>query len=303
MNNEKYIQNWLEGSLNEEDRRVFEKTEDYESLQKLDKALQNFKAPTFDVKSELARLNHQKGLSTKTIQVSWVKPLLRLAATVTLMLLGYYMFIYDAITTVKTEMAQKTELVLPDQSMVILNAASTLSYVENEWEEQRQVELYGEAYFMVEKGSRFDVATASGVVTVLGTQFNIKVRDDFFEVICYEGLVAVESGDKTVKLSPNHMFRMIGDEVLLDSAITDNSPSWLVDESSFISVPFEQVVKEFERQYNVSITTKNVDLGQLFTGRFKHNDISLALKSISLPLNLDYEQEEDQHIVLSGDIE
>jgi transmembrane sensor len=138
---------------------------------------------------------------------------------------------------------------------------------------------------------------------VLGTQFNIKVRDDFFEVICYEGLVAVESEDKKIKLSPNHMFRMIGNEVFLDSAIMDNSPSWLVNESSFISVPFEQVVREFERQYNVSITTKNVDLGQLFTGRFKHNDISLALKSISLPLNLDYEQEEDQHIVLSGDTE
>lgn len=303
MNNEKYIQKWLQGSLEEEESRVFEQTEDYQSLQKLDKALQNFKAPEFDVQAELERLHKSKGSGTKIIQMPWIQPLLRVAAVIFMVLLGYFLFFHPALTTIETGIAQKQEFVLPDQSTVILNAGSTLSYVEDEWAEHREVELYGEAYFKVAKGARFDVETASGVITVLGTQFNIKVRDDFFEVICYEGLVAVESGNEKVELPPNHMFRMIGGEVFLDSGIIDNAPSWLIDESTFTSVPYNQVIREFERQYNVSITTKNVDLTQLFTGRFTHNDISLALKSISLPLNLNYEQEEDQHIVLSGDIE
>jgi ferric-dicitrate binding protein FerR (iron transport regulator) len=153
----------------------------------------------------------------------------------------------------------------------------------------------------VAKGSRFDVITSSGVVTVLGTQFNVKVRDNYFEVICYEGLVAVNSDNEIVELPPNYMFRIINGEVFTDSNLIDTAPSWLINESSFISIPYEQVIKEFERQYNVVITTNEVDLEQLFTGRFTHNDISLALKSISLPFNLSYELEEDQHIVLSSD--
>ena len=111
----------------------------------------------------------------------------------------------------------------------------------------------------------------------------------------------LSSENNNVELPPNHMFRIVDGKVFTDDSLKDTAPSWLVNESSFISIPYEQVVNEFERQYNVVITTNQVDLKQLFTGRFTHNDISLALKSISLPFNLTYELEEDQHIVLSGD--
>ena len=301
MNNDKYIEKWLNNSLSEEGKREFENSQDYQSLKKLDQALLKFKAPEYDVKGELARLNKQKESSGKVVKLSWFQPLVRVAAVIVMIIVGYLLIFGDSETIIDSGIAQKTELNLPDNSNVVLNASSSISYIEKQWQENREVKLKGEAYFKVAKGSQFDVITSSGVVTVLGTQFNVKVRDNYFEVICYEGLVAVNSDNEIVELPPNHMFRIINGKAITESNIKDTAPSWLINESSFISLPYEQIIKEFERQYNVVITTNDVDLEQLFTGRFTHNDISLALKSISLPFNLRYELDEDQHIVLSSD--
>ena len=303
MENKKYIEKWLKNSLSEEEKRVFETTQEFDSLEKLDKALLKFKAPEYNVESELARLKGKKQAKAKEVKVSWLQPLLKIAAVITIVFMGYYLLFLNSATTVESTFAQKIELTLPDNSEVTLNASSSISYVENQWKKQRAVELIGEAFFKVAKGSQFDVKTSSGVITVMGTQFNVKVRNNYFEVVCYEGLVAVKSANEEVKLPPNHIFRIVNNNVLNDSIFVDTTPSWLANESSFMSIPFEQVVKEFERQYSVTITTNNVDLSQLFTGRFTHNDISLALKSISFPLKLHYELEEGQHILLTGDIE
>ena len=72
----------------------------------------------------------------------------------------------------------------------------------------------------------------------------------------------------------------------------------MLQERAFESVPFLEVINEFERQYNVTITTKNVDGDQLFTGRFVHSNISLALKSISIPLDLTYVIDETKKTVV-----
>ena len=65
-------------------------------------------------------------------------------------------------------------------------------------------------------------------------------------------------------------------------------PSWMNNESSFKSMPFSYVIREFERQYNVTINPQSIDLEQLFTGSFSHENIEMALKSITLPLNVKY---------------
>ena len=142
--------------------------------------------------------------------------------------------------------------------------------------------------------------TSSGVVRVLGTEFNVKNRENYFEVICYEGLVQVQSAQQVVKLNPNQMFRIINGEVTTEALSLQVSPSWLAGESSFSSVPLKYVIQEFERQYDVSVIIKNVDIDQRFTGAFIHNDITLALKAISLPVNIDYQLEENKQVILSG---
>jgi ferric-dicitrate binding protein FerR (iron transport regulator) len=55
--------------------------------------------------------------------------------------------------------------------------------------------------------ANFSVNTTAGVITVLGTQFNVKERN-YFEVHCYEGLVSVTHNNETIKLPPGKHFEL-----------------------------------------------------------------------------------------------
>jgi len=118
--------------------------------------------------------------------------------------------------------------------------------------------------------------------------FNVKQRGNYFEVICYEGLVGVTHNAKQTTLSPGDSFLIIDGELIATEKENRSTPSWLNNESYFKSLPFKEVIAEFERQYNITIDSKSIDIEQLFTGSFAHEDIDLALKSITLPLHLTY---------------
>src|SRR5690606_22489623 len=97
---------------------------------------------------------------------------------------------------------EKTEFLLPDNSKVVLNSDSEAEYKSWNWNKKRSVELKGEAFFKVAKGKTFDVNTSLGKVTVVGTQFNVKARDNRFDVTCFEGKVKVTYKNEEVFLTP-----------------------------------------------------------------------------------------------------
>lgn len=300
MENEHYINKWLEGALSEDERSLFEASAEFKSLEKINKSVRAFKSPDYNVEKELELINDKKTGEGKVVKMSWLKPMLRVAA-VFIVLIGVSFYFYlNVSTSIQTSIAERANVYLPDSSQIILNATTNISYKKRYWDFDRQVKLNGEAFFKVAKGSKFDVITTSGTVSVLGTQFNVKNRDDYFEVVCFEGLVEVQSKSKTTQLFPGHSFRIVRGKIDIRENITDISPAWTNNESSFLSIPFAQVVMEFERQYDVNIITRGVDLDQLFTGKFIHNNQTLALQAISLPLNLKFETEKDNRIILSG---
>jgi ferric-dicitrate binding protein FerR (iron transport regulator) len=296
------IKKWIDGTLTEEEQRGFENSDVFKSLERLSKSTMAFKAPEYDAQLELERLSKRKP-SGKVISLTWTRSFLRIAAALALLIACTYLIFYSSSPSAlfETQAGMKKDFILPDASFVSLNASSSLSYSMEM--NDRRVDLNGEAYFKVKKGSSFEVKTSVGTVTVLGTQFNVKSRDDFFEVICYEGLVRVEGGGKIVNLQPHQVFRSIKGAPVLEFTVQDADPSWIHNESSFRSVPFDAVIRELQIQYNVSVATKDVDTNQLFTGRFPHNDLQLALQSISLPLNLSFQFLNKNHILLSSEFE
>ncbi len=121
--------------------------------------------------------------------------------------------------------AEKTAVELPDLSQVKLNAQSRLTFNKKSWNKKREVVLDGEAYFKVAKGSKFSVITKDGTVTVLGTQFNVKHRDNYFEVVCFEGSVGVEYKESSVTLKPGYSFLIIdGNQFAKDKDTRLNLP-------------------------------------------------------------------------------
>ena len=303
MKTDKHIEKWLNGTLREKERKQFEETETYKELIKLSDSLKYFKAPEYDTEKELKRFNTTKTKEGRQVKIKWQKTLLRVAAMLTFVVGGYLYYTYFLPETIETSIAESREIILPDSSIVIMNAVSKISYNERKWDKNRELELIGEAFFKVRKGSKFDVKTTEGTISVLGTQFNVKQRKDFFEVVCFEGLVSVQTPLESTQLPAYHKIRIINGEVFKNQFSEEIEPAWINNESAFASVPFHQVISEFERQYDVDVLPQNVNMDQIFTGRFTHKDMILALKSITIPQNISYQITEDRQIILSGEIE
>jgi transmembrane sensor len=309
------VKKWMEGTLSGDEKKRFEQTLEFKKLERMLGALASFKAPEYNVEEGFAQLksklpaklgvvneaiiNSQPKRAQTITMMSWLSPVLKIAAVLVLAVGGYFLFSPEKPTEVKTIASQKTEITLPDRSTVALNAASSISYLKDGWANNRKVVLDGEAFFKVAKGSRFDVQTSVGTVSVLGTQFNVKNRKGYFEVTCFEGLVEVVSAGKSVKLSAKNVFRVINGTVARDEVTSVTGPGWMKDESTFKSVPFSQVLRELERQYNVTISVEKIDTSKLFTGTFSNSDLTVALKSIANPFNLTF-QITGNTIVLHG---
>lgn len=286
MNREELIIKWLDNSLNSQELEQFKALEDFDELVKLDKNLNFFKAPEYNTSEGLENILSSVSESKKPKQ-NWTTLLTRIAA---IFILGFSIFYYTTTldTTVETLASEKSIIELPDGSSTQINALTTLSYNKKNWKSTRDVNLNGEAFFKVKKGSTFNVITENGTVTVLGTQFNVKHRENFFEVICYEGSVSVTNNIKTTVLKPGDSYLILDGKYIAKEKETLKNPNWINNKSYFKSIPFKYVINEFERQYNVKIDTQNTNLSKLYSGSFTHSDINLALKSITLPFNLNY---------------
>jgi ferric-dicitrate binding protein FerR (iron transport regulator) len=289
---ENYLAKWLNNDLSEEELAVFKKSAEYASYEKLLKVSGTLEAPDFDMDKAFNDFkSNQLQKDVKVIRMNPMRKLWRIAAAIAVIFAASYFYISTLDESVSTQYAERSEVRLPDNSEIILNADSRITYSEKNWDKERNISLEGEAFFKVAKGQKFTVATNDGLVTVLGTQFNVENRKGFFEVTCYEGLVSVMFNGQETKLPAGNSFIAINGNVLKTEAPVNTTPSWMSNESTFKSIPLKYVLDEFERQYNIEVKTENVNLEQLFTGSFSNTNINLALQSISTPSQIKYELE------------
>jgi transmembrane sensor len=294
---ENYLAKWLNNELTEEELVAFKKSDAYASYEKIASISSTLDGPEFDIEKALAESKQGRDSSKETvIKLNPFKKFLRIAAAVALFIAGAYFFM-NTNERIATELAQTELITLPDASEVVLNADSKIEYTKRNWNKKRHLDLNGEAYFKVAKGKKFTVATSAGTVQVLGTQFNVINRINFFEVTCFEGLVSVTYNKTTVKLPAGTSFLVLNNKIISTETPTTDKPSWMNNESTFKSIPLNFVLAEFERQYKVSVSTNTVDLSTLFTGTFTNKNIDSALKSICVPNNTTYTIEGDKVIL------
>ena len=289
MDKEYLNKKWLEGSLTDEEQIAFEAIDDNELLKRIVEKAPAFSASNFSEVKEFDTLKNKiqsKNGFTKKRQ--WLTPMLRIASVFVIAIGIYSLFFLNHSINIETSIGEKRMIELPDTSEVMLNAVSEITYNEKTWTVKRELTLEGEAFFKVEKGSTFDVITSLGKVTVLGTEFNVKQRKNYFEVNCFEGLVAVTYEKQTLKLLPGNIYRIINGKVTSDIISNNEKPFWMDGTSYFKKVPFIEVIQELERQYNVVISFDLKNKYLLFTGGFTHNNLKDALESVTTPLKLVY---------------
>lgn len=226
---------------------------------------------------------------------------LSVAASILFLIGAFYFVSLNTQILVETNAGEIIEHILPDQSSVILNADSKLSYKKGFWNISRKVKLMGEAIFKVKKGSWFNVNTKKGNVKVLGTVFNVFARDNIFKVACFTGKVKVRLDRCT-----NHVILKQGQEThlnnqnILSKAEKFNVSQvgkWQQGEFNYSKEKIENVFKELERQYNVKIINKNIGT-RYYTGSFNNRNINKALELICLPMNLQYSIKDSSIIII-----
>ncbi len=288
MKKEDLIIKWLDNSLDEKELKAFEELDASSTFIKIDEAMQAFKAPSFDKAVSFEKIQAQK--THQEHHFPWKRYIAGIAALLVVSLGVYFSYFQTNTTTFFAQNREHQNVVLPDASKVVLNAGSSVAFNEEDWSTNRKLFLKGEAFFDVEKGSTFSVATDQGIVTVLGTEFNVKARDDFFEVICYEGLVSVEYQGKTLKLPAGNAYRVYKNQEFIPEVAVPK-PTWIVGESSFQSVPFSEIILELERQYNITVSYDTSLSQTILTTSFTHKNLDAALQAITIPLKLSYDLE------------
>ena len=290
MENKNDILKWLNRETSDEELVRLKETDDFKTLEKIAHYSAQIETPKVDVKEALAALKIKTKNSSKKgkiVQFNF-KQLYKYAAAIVVLFATSYFLLFNNTSSFKTEFAQTKTFNLPDNSEVVLNANSEIIFSKKDWKESRNLTLEGEAYFKVQKGKKFTVNTAIGEVTVLGTQFNVKERTNYFEVKTFEGLVSVTYKGKEIKLPRGTIFKVVNGVIDATTTFDVNEKSWLQKESNFKSIALRFVLAEIENQFDYTIETKDVDLDILYSGGFTHTDINIALQSVTIPLQLSY---------------
>ncbi|WP_420578442.1 FecR family protein [Ekhidna sp.] len=301
FNDDRFLARWLNNELTPEELSEFQKSSEYAAYKKMIAGAEALESPAFDEEALLARIkSQQKGqLIVTKRKVNYLRVAIAALLVLAFSFVFYTMLIPD-LTTIRTQVGEQQTIQLPDGSVVVLNANSSIAYDEDDWVEERKVKLEGEAYFKVEKGNIFSVETHAGVVSVLGTQFTVRDVSDFFEVKCFEGSVKVESGDDQEILKPKKSARKIRGNRMIVRAIKGLSPEWLEGKTTFESVPVSQVFAALKNQYEIQFEGASFNPNMTYSGTFPHDDLNLALKVVFASLELDYELKNNGIVVISG---
>ena len=292
------VNKWLQNELSETEVQGFNAMNDadlhHEIIQEAQrfKGSQNAKVLPFNTFETFLAVKEQK------TSMRWMRIISTIAAIFVVGLAIVTFFNKNTTLTFETQYAENKSITLPDNSFVKLNQLSKLDYNTTEWDENRILNLDGEAFFDVATGKRFDVVTPYGTVSVLGTEFNVTARDTLFKVSCYEGLVQVNHGNESTKVPAGTEFVLQSKNIQLHK-IAVAEPQWLKGMSVFKNAALPDVLLEIEKQYHVNVSYESHDNKQ-FTGAFEHNNLQNALKSVTQPLHLSFAIQENGTIVITN---
>ena len=289
---ENYLAKWLNDELSEAELAEFKKSDEFATYQRIIETSGSMRSPDFNAEDALMAVRNKRTLEdSKLIQLNPFKRFMKVAAVAAILMVGGYFYVNSLDESITTQFAERSEIQLPDSSEVILNADSKIVFSEQNWDDERKVSLEGEAFFKVAKGKKFTVETKAGEISVLGTQFNVENRGDFFEVSCYEGLVSVLHHGKETNLPAGSSYVSVRGKNIATPVQKNGVPSWVNNESSFKSIPLSYVFDELSRQHNITVAAEGIDTNQLYTGTFSNTDVDLALKSISIPSRIKFKFE------------
>ena len=297
------IRQWIMDSPDNE-KRFFEERKMFDAI------LLNSKEPDINENTELLSVpsGNRRRIS------AYFREFIKIAAIVAITLFGsWYYFLHInkkdrrvATQTISVPAGQRLNTILPDGTDVWLNAKTTIKYPVSFNEKERLISLDGQAYFNVAKNKDipFFVKTRDGVVQALGTKFDVMAYSDSrsFETVLMEGKVKVRAACDSLQsiiLTPNNKAYLKNGKLETVYVEDFSAYEWKDGLISFKNEPFAQIMKSFEKVYDIKIVIENSRVGNLiYTGKFRVIDgVDYALRVLQKDVKFKYERDTEKHIV------
>nr|WP_236065503.1 FecR family protein [Niastella soli] len=150
-------------------------------------------------------------------------------------------------------------LQLSDETKVWLNAESSIRYPVAFKENERKVEITGEAYFEVakSKGKRFVVSKGNMSVQVLGTKFNVNTYENEadIKVTLLEGSVKVQQEQSQKIIKPGEQAVVNGAKINVVSDVDLHQVmAWKEGRFVFNNTNIQLIMHQMERWYDLGPT-------------------------------------------------
>jgi ferric-dicitrate binding protein FerR (iron transport regulator) len=198
-----------------------------------------------------------------------------------------------ATRSIHNESQQVASFRLPDQSRVVLDSKSAVSFRKFFW--NRKLKLEGKGYFEVKKGSRFQVITSGGFVEVLGTRFLTDVSNNQMQVMCYEGKVKAAFHDNEEILPAGTGVRFTENDNKIKLTGKESYPGFALFSKEYHNENAETVMNDLEKFFGVNIVNQT-DQQRYFSGSINTGNLDLALSIVTASLKLDFEHQKKNNI-------
>lgn len=169
---------------------------------------------------------------------------------------------YGKKTTVSTDYRQKDSVTLPDNSIVWLNSATTITYNSGFNKKNRTVTLSGEAFFDVTKNEKlpFVVKIRESRITVKGTKFNVTAypKEDIVTASLLQGKIDFSNSSVSVSLVPNESltYDSVSGSIVKWKNDASKSTGWMNGKLDYEDITMSRLLKRLSSIYGIDIQYK-----------------------------------------------
>ena len=204
--------------------------------------------------------------------------------------------------TLKTGRGQMYPVKLSDGSAVWLNSSSSIRFPVAFNEQERRVEITGEAYFEIAHNDRkpFTVSVNGMTVQVVGTVFNINSYTDegSMKTTLLKGAVKVKQGNQQVMIKPGEQAEVVENNIKVKADVNiSKEVAWKNGLFYFKNENVKAIMRQISRWYDVDVVFEGNISNEEFSGKIYRNaNLSEVLKLLNV-LDVNYKIEGKKLII------
>ncbi len=205
---------------------------------------------------------------------------------------------------------QRNTKIMTDGTEVTLNENSTLKYAKRYGKSSREVELHGEAYFVVTRNTEmpFLVKTTETCIKVLGTEFNVNaVNPDEVTVIVNRGKVElsakqIPAGNSCIiEKGYECTYSSLLKKCLVNGIEDENAIAWKTKQFKFRNKGLPEVLDKLEKVYSIHFITNEKINKRRLTAAFYNQPVDSIIEILKTTLHVDIKKQNNNEYVFMNE--